>query len=58
MATEDISLRVEEETLEKPTEHERWVIEETKRRWDDLKSGDAQLVSNQSIKDKFLNRPR
>jgi len=57
MATKGISLLVEEETLEKPSEQESWAIEETKRRWDDVKSGDAQLVSHQLIKDKFLNRP-
>jgi len=57
MATKGISLLVEEETLEEPSEQESWAIEESKRRWDDVKAGDTQLISHQLIKAKFLNRP-
>ena len=75
MATKGVSLRLEEETLdrinaiskatdrdasylmrqaiEQFTEHEGWIIEETKRRLDELNAGEVELISHSEMIKEF-----
>ena len=35
--------------IETFTEHEGWIIEETRKRWDDVQEGRAQLVPHEEV---------
>ncbi len=42
--------------VEQFTEHEGWIIAETKRRWDEVKSGTAELISHDEVVRRFRSR--
>lgn len=42
--------------IEEFTEHEGWIIEETRRRWESVKNGEAKLVSHEEVVSRFRNR--
>ena len=42
--------------IEEFTEHEGWIIEETRKRWESVKEGSAELVSHEEVINRFRNR--